>query len=561
MSSISNKPQKRNAPITHERRARLTALPVELAPYDPFEASGLNDLYRLGLNVFPIKFRSKEAFGPWHALQRDRLGPDELAHLAELFSQRLSNGAWHRFNKAIMTGRTSENLFIIDCETYAEYSHQGAMLRAARIPIWSVRSSDGGHYYLRSADGEVQNIKPDQARGVGLGDLEIRGNRCYVLAPNSVHPSGVIYQWDERDGDAPPLVHLADLHWLPLETVRQHQRQRTGRNYGQAALEDELRKLADKLPGCHDRNNQLNRSAFALGQLVAGDELDYTAVYTALERVARDIGLDANETRDTLRSGLDAGARQPRRASNTFGTERQQAMQWIAAQQWHGRTGTTRRAVAVALAERANTARNGIFRASVREVAELARCSAKTATARLHELQAAGFVQWAGSDHASGANLWKLGQEVRVITTLTNLGSNSVVNTRTFDACERGALGQTGMLVLRALQKQQKPITPGKLGKAIGLTRHQVRHALNVLQTRGPHGYPLVEHTPDGWIANEVNDDHLQRVALDAGTLGKGEARKAQHRRERQRAAGVQLANAIAKDRAEIERAITGSER
>lgn len=86
------------------------------------------------------------------------------------------------------------------------------------------------------------------------------------------------------------------------------------RAYAQVALQRELAALSQAQPG--HRNAHLNRSAFALGQLVASGWLDRALVEAELERVAFDLGLVADDgerqVRATIRSGLDAGAREPR---------------------------------------------------------------------------------------------------------------------------------------------------------------------------------------------------------------------------------------------------------
>jgi hypothetical protein len=82
--------------------------------------------------------------------------------------------------------------------------------------------------------------------------------------------------------------------------------------YGQKALADELAKLAGKPEGSEDRNNQLNRSAFALGQLVGAGILDRGQVEAALSGTAAGIGLGEVEVQATIRSGLEAGIKEPR---------------------------------------------------------------------------------------------------------------------------------------------------------------------------------------------------------------------------------------------------------
>ena len=77
-----------------------------------------------------------------------------------------------------------------------------------------------------------------------------------------------------------------------------------------AALHEETRLVATARPGT--RNDTLNRAAFSLGQLVAAGLLPPLAVVTALSSAAQRAGLPAEEARRTIRSGMTAGARNPR---------------------------------------------------------------------------------------------------------------------------------------------------------------------------------------------------------------------------------------------------------
>lgn len=81
--------------------------------------------------------------------------------------------------------------------------------------------------------------------------------------------------------------------------------------YAQRALADEIAKLS----GAHEpgRNNQLNKSAKALGELVGAGVLERGSVEAALYGVAVSIGLGEIETRGTIKSGLEAGMKEPRK--------------------------------------------------------------------------------------------------------------------------------------------------------------------------------------------------------------------------------------------------------
>lgn len=82
--------------------------------------------------------------------------------------------------------------------------------------------------------------------------------------------------------------------------------------YAAAALEKELDTLARAPVG--ERNEQLNKSAFSLGQLVAGGALAEGEVADKLATVAGAIGLDEREIERTIASGLRGGAQSPRAA-------------------------------------------------------------------------------------------------------------------------------------------------------------------------------------------------------------------------------------------------------
>lgn len=389
---------------------RVTSLP-EFTP-TAIEALAL---HRLGFNVFPMPFAQKAGY-PWLQVQYVRLAEDDIPALFR-----------YRANLAVMVGRTSGNLFVIDCETPAEFERQRAKLRAIGVTAWEVRTGGGGgHLYLGSTDGEVANLTLIKAKSLGLGDLEIHGSRRYVLAPPSVHPdTGVFYKWLARDGDGPPVVPHGALDWLPLalttsarrtagapRATREPGESVMSASYAEVALAEEVERVASAPEGT--RNDTLNRAAFALGQLVAVGALDENEVWDALFDAALDAGLSKGETARTIDSGLTAGMANPRSAGTRRAPERvaDQLRAWVSAQTWHGKAGASRRAVALALAERARTARNGTWRASEREVATLARVARDTVTSALRYLTEAGAVARAGEDATSNATLWKLAATV-----------------------------------------------------------------------------------------------------------------------------------------------------
>jgi len=80
------------------------------------------------------------------------------------------------------------------------------------------------------------------------------------------------------------------------------------RRYAEAALEGEIENVRSAPKG--HRNDQLNKSSYALGQFVAAGLLSESEVARALTAVAEDD--EPEKIPVTIRSGLEAGARHPR---------------------------------------------------------------------------------------------------------------------------------------------------------------------------------------------------------------------------------------------------------
>lgn len=85
--------------------------------------------------------------------------------------------------------------------------------------------------------------------------------------------------------------------------------------YGQRALKGELCVLRQAKPG--SRNDQLNRSVFALAQLSAAGEIDADGARAALVEAAFSVGLTHDEIEATLASGWQAGQQKPRGSKPT----------------------------------------------------------------------------------------------------------------------------------------------------------------------------------------------------------------------------------------------------
>ena len=185
----------------------------------------------------------------------------------------------------------------------------------------TVKTGRGRHLYFRCDGAQVGNSANRVAKGI-----DIRGEGGYVVGPGSVHGSGMVYRF--VDGRAVEETEVAAAPaWLlgliskpksardvkeetPVILIPAAKLERA-RAYSNAARDREVERLR-KAPR-HQRNDILNLTAFKLGQLAAYDILKEFEIELELARVAREIGLDADEIGPTISSGLKAGRRHPRR--------------------------------------------------------------------------------------------------------------------------------------------------------------------------------------------------------------------------------------------------------
>ncbi len=98
--------------------------------------------------------------------------------------------------------------------------------------------------------------------------------------------------------------------WLPTMEQAANRQATRERAYCEAALQKELDELSKKIEG--ERNDQLNKAAFNLGQLIAPGQLEEAEVISALRGVARQIGLEEGEIDGTIQSGITSGMNNPR---------------------------------------------------------------------------------------------------------------------------------------------------------------------------------------------------------------------------------------------------------
>jgi len=514
-------------------------------------------LYDIGLNPFPLPIGKKGGY-PWKQLQYTRLDRNhEQAGLFMLFSGNC--------NLAIMCGRTSRNLFVIDCESSEALHYHIEQLQQRNISLWVSETQRGGHIYLFSADGEVSNIPTGT-----LVDAEIKGNKGYVLAPPSLHPSGKHYTWLFQEGNEPPTISTQQINWLrdsygnqinleahqskAIESITQHKHpysplSRRTQNYiqqGHTTPEG-------------SRNNEL----FSASCDLAGNNYTQQETINTLSSPALASGLSIREILSTIKSAYSQQRTpaKPTSSPNSKTSDYQWMIIYADNHNWNGRTATSQRAIFTALIHRAKVSSNedGLFRASIREIATLARCGTATVQRILKDFQNPHYpyIIKCGYDKISKATLWKFPQSILLEAQQLNLDtlkespqwlSCSVSISSLPDSVERNGLGYNGLLVYRMMVSYGNPVLPKDIESLTGLAMHQVKYSLKKLQL-----FELIYREEEGWLAHKYDDETLDRkVHRKKAIIGKSVKRAERFARERAIYAGHHLFNA----RLRVERAV-----
>lgn len=208
----------------------------------------------------------------------------DLARYAELVAGRTG------LNIGIATGKES-GIFVIDIDGP---EGEAALADYGLPATLTVTTAKGRHLYFRWPGYEIKT------RVRVLPSVDVRGDGGYIVGPGSVHKTGVVYEFYnplEVIEDAPQKLLDLIARKVPPSAppVTALGNDNAGDRYIQSAINGEVAALARAQEG--GRNDQLNRSAFALSGLLPAGE-----VREILRPVALNIGLSASEIDKTLDS-------------------------------------------------------------------------------------------------------------------------------------------------------------------------------------------------------------------------------------------------------------------
>lgn len=256
-------------------------------------------LARSGVAVFPCRARSK------HPLFE---GPGGYKH-ATTDVERVRR--WWQNAPAANLGLPTGELVVIDIDGPNGVTSL-AKLEAEYEPLpltARVATSRGYHAYY---DANGQDVPCSSETRLGKG-IDVRGRGGYVLAPPSIHPSGLVYEWIDSTPIKPLPAWVAELCQVPeVEPSAGILRGRVDSHspYGEAALDAILAEMRTAPKG--GRHSLLHRKAIRLAQLVADGDLAASA-QDDLRAAAIASGLPADqELEHNIKRGIEYGLAHPK---------------------------------------------------------------------------------------------------------------------------------------------------------------------------------------------------------------------------------------------------------
>lgn len=558
--------------------------PLTVSPFQALSEvqSTAFDLYRRGLNIFPVPCPKEVRV--WARLT----GEDPLSkppYLAEpLFYARLHVCGFEceqrkkrtghpclryeeqfmnlfvHANLAVMTGRTSGNLLSIDCDSQKAFETILAEFDRRNLPHWAYSSHRGGGLLVRLAEGEAANLQESS-----VPDVQVWGNRHYVILPPSIHGLGTVYQWvtpeplyNLPEGQHVPEVSVKTLDWLGVMLARGKGRQwEEPELYGLPAwtvnLSRNNRRILVTTFEKGARNVNLCKPTYDIAALINAGTIPYSEGEQVLIKAARLSNYPDGEIKAMLKSAVKKNPVPARKGGSCVPKAWQKAQAFAQSYDWRGilgRIAITARATFEACIERARMDNNETFRATERELSEMANFgNHKRARRGLSLLVSIGLLERVGKGQG-GSNLYAFGKPVIMAgghnndPTIPPIVVNSGVKSVPPDNAEKDVFFRLGQVAHRVWHHLCE--TPEPSLKAIARVTHQAETSVSDAVKKRLIPNRLVIHNPvDGLYYGETKSNlELGLLATNLGTLGRSEKRKRDHQSERERRLNQRMAHA-----------------
>jgi len=569
---------KRNEIMVFDNPGNLLA--VNSHPLTPIQETA-DDLYQRGWNVFPLP--SAQMWQRYAEINGGKTTGKPPYILRPLFTCRMFRGEtprdqvqFHRLfangNLGVMCGCTSNNLICIDTDDANDYPAMRRLLDQWNIPYLSQSTSRGrGSFFIRIADGEVENMQKGSVPG--FPNTEIWGHSHYVVLAPSIHPLGAPYQWEQPGPPASVLPPGENLPATPIQQLSMLDLKLMKGPKKVYALNENLPDWAQCLsPKNQDilmrgvyflgeRNNQLVPLIYDIAANVRLGKIEYDDGLQGLVEVGErcEPPMYPSELRQKLDTVLNYSpepAREYNSSKSNRRIEKNRTAAWEVAAIWYqkynGWHSQKERDIVEAVIERARVTwlmeRSELFRATRREIAELARCNQITAQKYLMFLSGRVnsdypvILTWVSRDRRSGGYLYRFNDtfhgwdEVRAqLTQSSPLDGGSVLIARAYGSektpdyeLDAFANDSTAYRLWKHLLEKSEP-TIKSAAEACRVNYGTARNAIKRLRSR-----KLVVEQAGMLMGVEASEELLREVAETRNTTGRTVGRRRQHNRERE---------------------------
>jgi predicted transcriptional regulator len=362
----------------------------------------------------------------------------------------------------------------------------------------------------------VKNYKPEK-------NVEIRGDNLYVIAPPSLNEeTGVFYSWLRREGDFPPILSREQI----LELFPQTQLSIPLIE----CLPFIVHEILVNRNIMHYETNSEAENAVVWSLVRTG--WDNKSIIELFNHFCPPHYKSRNCSEDWLQTQMIDKCRKEITVY-PYMEKIRGAVDWATEKSWDARTGNTDGQVFLACCKRAMIEGINNFRATEREIANLANIARKTAGKSLGRLVKENILEVI-QDKSSGKH-YKISQEAQdypiksTVLYFNGVMSSSLIE---HDVWHPNALGKTSYIVYQFL------LTNGgknilEISEGTNKSKDRVTEALDKLSR-----YRLTLEKDGIWIAIMPRyKRYLNVIAMVLGTFGMAEKRKQQYQKEREKKA------------------------
>jgi len=491
-----------------------------LSPCDVARAA-----WERGANVIPLSPASKEPAGRWAHWATH---PQAWSDVERLFTHADSHA-----NIAALGGIHSAAvaddwgyLALLDCDSRDALDMAAAIVQAAtgRESLTSL-SARGGHVWLRT---------PWPLKSARWAGGELRGYRAYVVAPGSIHPTGVPYRWAN---DGAPIIRCdKPLPGIPWQYV---QRDRIPR------LAAAIMRADERILKRYPTRSEVDW-ALILSLVNAGASFEHVKACYIASRHPKHLDPSRRDFDKRLLAEYLRAKEQGNSADYVAAREMAERVRaWALSAAFPGtspRTRETDRRVLMAHAKRAIKAGKHEWHLSQRDVEQAAQVSAPTARIATRRLIKAGLLARKRGFAGEYAQAYGWGRAVSSFAHLHTLGrsvckweSGETADYATHPAFEHRGLGRHAARIFEVLARQGEA-TAKQLVALSGCTRATTYRYLKLMLKLQLVGYDPSRRV--WWACPELLDGiarYLETQHIPARRRARIERERAAFRRRLKR--------------------------